>query len=387
MESTPRLYDTLVNVLHQHQKWLDLRHLQTLAWMTAGLIQCGKVSLTAWAPYVHSRAVFAQSTVRRFARWLENDRIDVHALYGPLIQQALAEWGTRVLYLALDTSMLWDAYCLVRISLVYRGRAVPIVWTVLEHPSSSVAYEVYKGLLDKVAERLPVPCSVVFTADRGFADTHLMKHLTGLGWHWRIRMKGSFWIYRHGKRHCKVNRIPLCPGQALFWPHVAITKQEYGPVHLALGRPLDSKEYWFVVSDEPTASKTFVEYGRRFDIEENFLDDKSNGFQLESSLIRSAQALERLCGVLALTTLYLVAQGTAVVRQGKRRWVDAHWFRGQSYLKIGWNWVKLALSRGYELLTSLHLSAEADPAPAMASKIQHQKQPQLFSTVEFRDAA
>ena len=58
---------------------------------------------------------------------------------GPLIQQALAEWGTRVLSLALDTSMLWDAYCLVRISRVYRGRAVPIVWTVVEHPSSRVA--------------------------------------------------------------------------------------------------------------------------------------------------------------------------------------------------------------------------------------------------------
>jgi hypothetical protein len=41
-----------------------------------------------------------------------------------------------------------------------------------------------------------------------------------------------------------------------------------------------------------------------------------------------------------------------VVHQGKRRWVDAHWFRGPSYLNIGWNWVKLALSRGYELLTS-----------------------------------
>jgi Transposase DDE domain len=387
MESTPRLYDTLVGVLYQHQNWLDLRHLKTLAWMTVGLIQSGTISLTAWVPYVHSRAVYAQSTVRRFARWLENERIDVHALYGPLIQQALAEWGTQVLYLALDTSRLWEAYCLVRISLVYRGRAVPIVWTVLEHPSSSVAYEVYKGLLDKAAALLPVPCHVVFTADRGFADTHLMHHLTALGWHWRIRLKGSFRIYRSGKQPCKVNRIPLCPGQALFWQHVSITQQEYGPVHLALGRPLHSQEYWFVVSDEPTASRTFAEYGRRFDIEETFLDDKSNGFQLESSLIRSVNALDHLCGVLAFTTLYLVAQGTAVVTQGKRRWVDAHWFRGQSYLKIGWSWVKLALNRGYELLTRIHLSAEADPAPAMASTIQHQKQPQLFSTMEFHDAA
>ncbi len=386
MESTPRLYDTLVHIFRQHQNWLDLRHLKTLAWMTVGLIQAGKISLTAWAPDVHSRAVFAQSTVRRFARWIEHDRIDVHARYGPLLQQALAEWGTQVLYLALDTSMLWETYGLVRISLVSRGRAVPLVWTVLEHPSSSVAYEVYNGLLEKVAERLPVRCPVVFTADRGFADTHLMQHLTRLGWQWRMRITGSVWIYRHGTQHCKVNRMPLSPGQALFWQHVAMTKQRSGPVHLALGRPIDSKEYWFVVSDEPTELKTFAEYGRRFDIEENVLDDTSKGVQLEASLIRSAKALERLCGVLAITTLYLVSQGTDVVDQGKRRWVDAHWLRGQSYLKIGWNWVKLALSRGYELLTSVHLSAKADPAPAMASKIQHQKQPLLFFTMEFQDA-
>ena len=386
MEGTPRLDDTLVQVLSQHQNWLDFRHLKTLACMMVGLIQSGQISLTAWAPYVYSRAVYAQSRVRRFARWLDNERIAVPALYGPLIQQALAEWGDHIVYLALDTSMLWNTYCLVRLSIVYRGRAVPIRWKVLEHPSSSVAYDVYEEMLDMVATLLPFRCTVVFTADRGFADTHLMEHLTRLGWHWRIRIKGSFWMYRHGMRGCKVNRIPLCAGQALFWHHVYITKKWYGPVHLALGRPHDSKEYWFVVSDEPTEVKTFEEYGLRFDIEETFLDDKSNGFQLESSLIRSANALERLCCVLAMTTLYLVSQGTEVVTQGKRRWVDSHWFRGQSYLKIGWSWVKLALSRGYELTTSWHISAEADPEPAMASKSQHQKPSPLFFSLEFQNA-
>ena len=386
MEGTPRLYETLVQVLNQHHNWLDRRHLKTLAWMMVGLIQAGKIRLTAWVPDVHSRAMFAQSTVRRFTRWLENERIAVHALYGPLIQHALAEWSDQRVYLALDTSMWWNTYCLVRLSLVYRGRAVPLVWTVLEHPSSRVAYHVYKEMLEKVAELLPGQCTVVLTADRGFADTHLMAHLTRLGWHWRIRIKGSFWIYRAGKRVCKVNRIRVAAGQALFWHHVYMTKQEYGPVHLALGRPIGRKEYWFVVSDEPTEAKTFEEYGLRFDIEENFFDDKSNGFQLESSLIRSATALERLCCVLAITTLYLVAQGTEVVTQGKRRWVDAHWFRGQSYLKIGWNWVNLALSQGYELITRLYISPEADPVPAMASKLQHQQQPPPFFALEFQDA-
>ena len=31
MENTPRLYDTLVQVLSQHRQWLDVRHRKTLA--------------------------------------------------------------------------------------------------------------------------------------------------------------------------------------------------------------------------------------------------------------------------------------------------------------------------------------------------------------------
>jgi hypothetical protein len=72
---------------------------------------------------------------------------------------------------------LWDTYGLVRISLIYRGRAIPLVWKVLQHPSSSVAYTVYAALLDTAASRLPLQCKVIFVADRGFADTHLMEHL------------------------------------------------------------------------------------------------------------------------------------------------------------------------------------------------------------------
>ncbi|HUM36375.1 MAG TPA: hypothetical protein PLQ85_05840 [Anaerolineae bacterium] len=107
--------------------------------------------------------------------------------------------------------------------------------------------------------------------------------------------------------------------------------------------------------------------------------------QLEASLIRSAQALTRLCLVLAVATLYLVAQGTEVVAHGKRRWVDPHWFRGNSYLRIGWQWVKTALyKQGLELLTHVHLSGKPDPEPSRASNKQfhqrHQRQLQAISS-------
>jgi hypothetical protein len=136
----------------------------------------------------------------------------------------------------------------------------------------------------------------------------------------------------------------------------------------------------------PPEVNTLEEYGLRFDIEENFLDDKSNGFQLESSLIRSAKALERLCVVLAMTTLYLVSQGTSVVQRGQRRLVDAHWCRGASSLKIGWKWVHYALSRGDELLTSVSLSSACDPEPVIACKKQEQRRQGRFA-FEFQHAA
>jgi Transposase DDE domain len=386
MENTPYLYDTLVHVLRQHRNWLDLRHLKTLAWMMVGLIHSGSVSLCAWAPYVVSRACYSQSTVRRFRRWLDNDRIEVHALYGPLIQQALSGWGDKTLYVALDTSMLWNTYCMVRWSVIYRGRAVPLVWCVIDHRSAAVAYEVYKVLLDKAATLVPFACNVVFLGDRGFADTELMHHLKRLGWHFRIRIKSNFWIYRPGHGGFQVRDISLAPGQARFWQGVLLSVKRFGPVHLAVAWPLGSDEYWYVISDEPTAVETLEEYGLRFDIAENFLDDTSNGFQLESSLIRSAKALERLCFVLAMTTLYLVSLGTSVVKQGKRRVVDPHWFRGTSYLKIGWKWVSYALSRGYELIAIVYLSSESDPEPAIASKKQAQQRQDRF-VFEYQDAA
>ena len=87
-----------------------------------------------------------------------------------------------------------------------------------------------------------------------------------------------------------------------------------------------------------------------------------------------------------MTTLYLVSVGTAVVQQGKRRFVDPHWFRGCSYLKIGWNWVSYALHRGYALITSVYLSSEPDPEPAMASKKQAQKRQQRFE-FEYKEVA
>jgi hypothetical protein len=384
--STLHVYDTLFKLFKRSQ-WQDIRPCKTLVWMVIGLISSGCISLSGWADYSHSRARQAASRVRRFSRWLANERIEVDKLYGPIIQEALTGWGKHTLYLALDTSQLPGGYCLVRVSVLYRGRAVPVVWQVLKHDSSSVAFKDYRSLLKQAAQLMPEGVKVVLLADRGFCDTKLMAYLKDeLFWHYRIRIKASLCCYLAQGTSIKLSRVPLASGEARFWQAVSLTAKRFGPAFLAVGRPYGSQLKWLLVSSEPTSSETFSEYGLRFRVEEEFLDEKSNGFGLEDTRLQNAAALTRLCLMLALASLYLVAQGAQLVRQGRRRELDPHHGRGSSYLKLGWRYLRrfLAGVPNLPLLTILRLSGEADPEPAMASKTQHAKrQQERFDLLDF----
>ena len=388
MTNVTALYQGLLSLLDRGQ-WQDQRHLKTAVNMIVGLILSSSISLTGWIPYAISRALQAQSVQRRFARWLDNDRLDVHLLYTPLIQEALLAWGAATVYLALDTTMLWDQYCMIRLSVIYRGRAVPLAWQVIEHRSAQVAFHVYRDLLQRAAQLFPPGIrQVVLLADRGFADIALMRLCDRLGWRYRRRIKRNFLVYRSGHGSAFVRQLlPKRQGKAVFLHYVALTGERYGPVHLALARPQGEEDPWLIVSNELTGLQTFKEYGLRFDIEENFLDDKSNGFQLEDSKLQSAEALTRLFFGIATATLYLVAQGSEVVAQGRRREVDPHWFRGNSYLKIGWQWLKHATNKGWQLITCWWLQGGEDPDPAMASRRQYETSQQKFKQYKYETIA
>lgn len=381
---TSRLYDQLCDLLGQSSEWADRRHLQTLIWMVIGLICSECISLTKWGVYVQSRAQFAQSHQRRFSRWLHNSRIHIQRTYSPLIAAALAQWGVSEITLIEDTTMLWDEFCLIRLSIQYRGRAIPLIWRVLRHGSSSVRFEVYQLMLKRAARLVPAGVSVRFLADRGFADTKLMHYLREeLQWHFRIRVKSSAWIYRPQRGWVQLTQYHLAAGESVLLQGITLTKTRPLPnLNIALARDPISRQLWLVVSDEPASLQTFREYSERFQIEEELLDEKSNGFQLERSEIRSVPAISRLCLVLAVTTLLLSVQGQEVVSSGKRRWVDVHWQRGNSYFRIGWNWLKGCLHQDWLLFPSIELQGGRDPDPAIASKKQAQQQSKREFTVQ-----
>ncbi|HXV96789.1 MAG TPA: transposase [Anaerolineae bacterium] len=384
MSDSLSLYRTLLEFVWQNGvRFHDLRCLMTFVWALVGLLLSQQIHLSQWALYRPGRAK-AGSKQRQLARWLHNRKINPSQVYGPLIKQVLRAWTNQRLFLALDSSSLWGRFTVVRLALIYRGRALPLTWRVLSRQSASVGYADYQIILRQAADLLPAKCQVILLADRGFVDVKLFQLARDLGWSFRVRLKQSLWVYRANKPRTKVGRLMPARGQARFVPKVWLTEQQFGPVYLALAhvQTANGYEQWAIVSDEPTDLQTLTEYGFRFDIEENFLDDKSAGFQLEASEIQVAEALARLLLILAVATVYLVNSGVAVVTTRQRHQVDAHWQRGLSYLQLGWRWLRQALSQGKRLFKWLWLKPGPDPDPVFASAKQVAQPIAIISAIQ-----
>lgn len=368
MSNSTHLYGQLLDFLRQYSRASDLRHFKALAWMVSALVCSGQLSLSAWEPFVPSRATKAQSVERRWQRFLVNGRIRVSALYVPLVLVALSGWKPHRLYLALDTTMLWNRYCMIHLSVVCCGRAVPLLWRVLEHGSATVAFAQYQGVLRKARWLLRQHGDVMLLADRGFANHELIGWLQASRWHYCLRLPCD--VLLHGA----IRRYPVAVGslypplgEARLYRNVGLWQDGFYRCNLVLATVHGAKESWAVITDESPTLQTLWQYALRFRVEELFLDSKSGAFELQDSRLRSTAALERLYLVGAIAILYATTQGMAVQIAGLRSQVDPHWRRGISYLKIGLRWLQGVLHKGRELLTPIPLLPK-DPQPCFASK-------------------
>ena len=174
MSDSLALYSTILAQVRTANPQEDLRRQKVFAWLVVGLLLEQTINLPYLANAIVSSAK-AASRERRLHRFLTNVHVQVRAYYDSLIRSALVKWTAQTLYLALDTTSLAGRLVICRVALVYRGRAIPLVWQVYERQSVMLSYEDYRPLLDHVATLLPSQASVVLLGDRGFRTTEVMQ--------------------------------------------------------------------------------------------------------------------------------------------------------------------------------------------------------------------
>ena len=102
--------------------------------MVIGMIQSQNVHRErVWRVCGQSRSSCPVSLLVDFAVGCLTLRINVVLAHHVLIQQALSECPSERLYLSLDTTVVWNSFCIVWEGVVYRGRTVPVAWRVVAH--------------------------------------------------------------------------------------------------------------------------------------------------------------------------------------------------------------------------------------------------------------
>lgn len=374
----PHLHLQLFNQLRQWISPKDKRHLTVFAEIIAAILLTQNASLSRWIPRLSHRNCSGRSHMERLSYFVHNPRITAEVFYEPLLKQLLGSFGDSKVELTLDTSILWDQFCLVEVCLIWGGRSITLSQVVLEHGSATVSFEQYKPVLEKALALIPSQCVVTILADRGFVHTEFIRWVTQQGWSWHIRGKVDTKITVASG--ISYSAQDFCPpsDEAVLVPSVTILEDI--SAHLAVANVSDAQEPWIVLSSSPPTLQTFALYGKRFGgIEPHFKDYKSAVFQLLDTRLRDAQALTCLVMLLDCAALIATVLASIAIKLGQRSFLDWHSHRGLSFLQLGLRAISRWLHRG-EVLPLLSPLPAKSPPTAFASK---RKRDELAYRIEF----
>jgi len=375
---TPLVYRQLQVQLSQWVQPIDQRHLQGFAEIVAAVLQSGEACLGRWIPYLSHRDCGARAHMERLSYFLHNPQITAERYYEPILRQALSAFAGEAILLTLDTSMLWDRFCLVEVCFVWGGRSFTLAQVVLEHGSAVVGFEQYKPVLERAQTVLPPEVQVTLLADRGFEHGELMRWLNKQRWDWAIRVNSDLLVTTTDGRTQAVGGLFPPPEQAYLVGPVRVLGDI--EAHLATANVPGAQDTWAVLSSQSASLQTFALYGQRFGgIEHHFKDYKSAALDVLDSGLRDADSLTRLFMLLDCAYLIALVLGIMLVKVGQRTRLDWHGDRGLSFLQLG---LRELARLCYERLPLPILQAlpKCNPPPACASQC---KRDALNCRIEF----
>jgi hypothetical protein len=112
----------------------------------------------------------------------------------PLLRWVLSGWQGTQLALALDATTLGLRFTVLAISVVYRGCAIPVAWTIRLANQPHAWRCAWLRMLRQLRPAIPQTWTVIVLADRGLYAGWLFRRIVRLGWHpfLRINTGGTF---------------------------------------------------------------------------------------------------------------------------------------------------------------------------------------------------
>jgi hypothetical protein len=239
--------------------------------------------------------------------------VEVESCFPALLAWIVGNWSGRQLALAMDATTLGDQFVVLAISVVYRGCAVPVAWSVLPAGQQRAWRPEWERLLGCLRGTVPADWTVIVLADRGLYARWLFTTIVGLGWHpfLRVNLGGTFRPTPEARFRTLRSFVPA-------------TDQRWAGTGTAF-KGVDSRlrctllawhgpgytDPWLILTDLPPDLADVAWYGLRAWIEQGFKVTKRAGWQWQRTRMSHPDRAARLWLAIAVATLWLVSVGGA----------------------------------------------------------------------------
>jgi len=292
------------------------------------------------------------SIVKQLDRFLTNELVDVRAVYEPIARELVRQAAAvGQIVLIMDSTKVGFSRQLLMVSLAYRGRALPLIWTWLDYPKGHSLTATQVELLSVLQAWLPESASVALVGDTEFGRCWLLEELKYWGWQFALRQSSRNKVWRTPDNgFLRLDQIELRGLGVQWFPHTLLTEENSLPTNLLGYWAEGQTEPWWLATNLSTSEAVMTLYPYRMWTEEMFGDMKSNGFDLETTHLRNTAKLNRL--TLAVSVLYvrLVSLGVELTKLGRASEVDRSDRRDLSYFQRGFRFLKRCLKLGDPIL-------------------------------------
>ena len=298
------------------------------ALLVAGIIVAQSVTMRQVAKVVAgwgvTRTGQAASLERRIRRTLDETGAEPAQAYRALVQTSL-DWEAcrrsgEPVVLIVDETTQQDRWHLVRVSVAYRGSAIPLAWRgwAQNQPLPEGAYwEHLQAVLEEAKALVPADLAVIVVADRAYGIPTFLDRVHALGWQAIVRLTTT------GTHRIEVGPHPEQALKDFLAVHLAAAGRRWkGRVRLfkAAGwHDLSLVALWqrgqreplVVISALPPTWPLLRTYSRRFWTEPAFRTDKSRGWHWEQAQITDPQHHAVLLLAMAWASLLTLLAGAA----------------------------------------------------------------------------
>lgn len=342
----------LLQTSYTHQSLAQSSLIKTLAMLITGMLLGPHLQLFAIAMSV-PLMIKLPSLVRRFERFLADERVEVERYFEPFVQAMLISLGDETAYLLIDCTQVGRSCRTLFIGLAYHQTVLPLVWKTLKGKKGHVKGQFQQALLEQIYVRFQHCRRVIVLGDAEFSNEPVINSLRPKKWGFVFRFQSNYRLQLEAggpwlSARSVYEAADLKPGQVKHWSLVGFTQAHQLP-NLTL--TVHWEEGWdeplCLISNLSVSEQPHLLYDRRYWVETLFGNCKARGFQLARTHLTIPTQIDRLLLGVAIATCLVLGLGTHLIVTNQADQVDRADRRDLSLFQLGWRWVYrlLALDR------------------------------------------